>query len=203
MTGHNGTAPPPRVLGIGGSTRAPSASLSALRGVLQIASAAGAETALADVGALDLPLFDDRPLDAYPTSLTNLLADVRAADAFILCSPTYHATIAGGMKNTLDFLSFLHRDTPPYLRANPVALMAVGGANAANVVSQLRDCTAALNGLAIPTSVCLPVRTIDIEHQSILDDRIHQRMVRMIDELLAVASRLRQSPLVPHQIPIA
>jgi len=202
MIGHNGATRPMRVLGIGGSTRAPSASLSALRSALQIASAAGAETALADVAALDLPLFDDRPLDAYPASLRNLLAEVRAADAFILCSPTYHASIAGGMKNTLDFLSFLHRDTPPYLRANPVALMAVGGANAANVVSQLRDCTAALNGLAIPTSVCLPVHAIDIANHAIVDDRVRQRLVRMIDELFAIASRLRQSPPVPHSISI-
>src|SRR5690242_14758650 len=53
---------PLRILGLGGSTRQGSKSLILLRTALQHAEGAGATVALADVRALDLPVYDqDRP----------------------------------------------------------------------------------------------------------------------------------------------
>ncbi|MGH2613994.1 MAG: NADPH-dependent FMN reductase, partial [Thermomicrobiales bacterium] len=85
--------PPLRVLGIGGSTRRVSKSLVLLRNALHLVADAGAEVTLADVRALDLPIYDhDRPLRDYPPSLHEMLAAARAADAYVLCSPAYHGT---------------------------------------------------------------------------------------------------------------
>src|SRR5918993_260337 len=65
---------PIRVLGIGGSTRRDSKSLVLLQSALHLAADAGAEVTLADVRALDLPIYDhDRPLRDYPSCLRELL----------------------------------------------------------------------------------------------------------------------------------
>ena len=84
----NGT--PLRILGIGGGMSERSRSRVVLRAALQLAEDQGAITTLADVRALDLPIYDaDLPLEDYPASLAWLLDEVRAADGYILCSPSF------------------------------------------------------------------------------------------------------------------
>jgi FMN reductase len=189
----NGTAPaaPLRVLGIGGSTRQGSTSLTLLRGALRAVEEAGATATLADVRVLDLPIFDDdRPLEDYPPSLHELLAEARAADAYILCSPTYHGTVSGAVKNALDCLNALGDDSPSYLGGKPVALMAVGGGSAANVLTSLQHAARAMNGLAIPTTV---ICSGSVLRQGEIGDELVQRRVSwMVSELLDFAARLRQ-----------
>lgn len=189
----NGTPPaaPPRVLGIGGSTRQGSTSLTLLRGALRAAEDAGAAVTLADVRELDLPIFDDdRPLADYPSSLHALLAAAREADAYILCSPTYHGTVSGAVKNALDALNVLGDDTPPYFGGKPVALMAVGGGSAANVLTSLQHAARAMNGLAIPTTVICSGSVL--RQGEIGDEMVQRRLSWMVNELLDFAVRLRQ-----------
>ena len=193
MRGPNGSGPPVRVLGIGGSTRRGSRSLAALMAALRLAAEIGAETTLADVRALDLPLFDeDRPLAAYPASLAWLLAEARAADAVLLCTPTYLGTVAGAMKNALDALSLLADDRPPYLGGKPVGVMAFGGANAANGLTALEQAARSLNGLVVPTAVAVPGPAIDGASGAVVDEAVGRRLGRMVGELVALGRRLRQ-----------
>jgi FMN reductase len=182
--------PPLRVLGIGGSTRRVSKSRVLLKSALHLAENAGAEVTQADVRTLDLPIYDhDRPLHDYPSSLHELLAAARAADAYILCSPTYHGTVSGAVKNTLDALSFLEVDDPPYFAGKPVALMALGGGGAANVLNSLLHATRALNGLTVPTTVIASSRAI--RDGEIIDEAVRPRLLRMVHELLDLTVRLR------------
>ena len=179
-----------RVLGIGGSTRRESKSLILLRSALRALEEAGAAVTLRDVRTLDLPIYDsDRPLEGYPPSLHELLALVRAADAFILCSPTYHGTVSGAVKNVLDALDSLHADDPPYLAGKPVALMALGGGGGANVLNSLHHATRALNGLTIPTTVI--AHGSAIREGEISDEAVRRRLFRMVHELLDLTVRLR------------
>ena len=63
-----------RLLGIGGSMRARSLSRRVLQAALRLAEEAGARSVLADVRALDLPLYNaDRRLEDYPPTLAWLL----------------------------------------------------------------------------------------------------------------------------------
>jgi len=187
---------PVRVLGIGGSTRRGSSSLAALAATLGLAEAAGARTTLADVRALDLPLYDeDRPLADYPPALAELLADTRAADAYVLCSPTCHGTIAGGIKNVLDALNFLGDETPPYFASKPVALMALGGGGAQNALTALHHTTRALNGLTMATAVAVPGRAVDAASGTVGDEAVRRRLARMVEELIDAGRRLRRPTL--------
>lgn len=185
-------APSVRLLGIGGSTRAGSLSLLTLTVALRLAEEAGARTVLADVRALALPVYDaDRPLEAYPPTLAWLLAEVRAADAYLLCSPTYHGTVAGGVKNILDALEFLAADAPPYFGGRVVGLMAVGGGGA-NVISSLTHATRALHGLAAPTVVTATGVAVDPDTGDIRDAAVRQRLALMVGDVLDLTRRLRR-----------
>lgn len=181
---------PIRVLGIGGSTRQTSKSLVLLKSALRMVEEAGAAVSLADVRALDLPIYDDeRPLAEYPASLHQLLADTRAADAFIFCSPTYHGTVSGAVKNALDALNFLFDDEPRFLGGKPVALLALGGGGAANVLNSLHHATRALNGLTIPTTVIAGGSAI--RDGEIIDEAVRRRLHGLAHELLDLTVRLR------------
>lgn len=187
---------PLRVLGIGGSTRQASKSRILLAEALRLAEEAGARTTLADVRALALPVYDDdRPLHDYPEALADLLAAARDADAYILCSPTYHGTVSGAVKNVLDALNFLGDDDPPYFGAKPVALMALGGGSAANVLTALHHTTRALNGLTIPTGIVAGGSAI--VDGAVTDEGVLRRMRGMTAELLDLAARLRRPVSIP------
>lgn len=201
MSGTNGAGSPVRLLGIGGSTRRRSGSLAALRATLRLAEAAGAATALADVRALGLPLYDEeRALPDYPASLGWLLTEARAADGLLLCSPTYLGTVAGATKNVLDLLSLLAGNTPSLLGGRPVGLMATGGANAFGAIDALGQAARSLNGLAVPTVVMVGNGAIgptgEIAHEA-----TRRRLDRMVAEVIDLARRLRPTPGVAGALP--
>jgi FMN reductase len=190
----HGFARPLRILGIGGSTREGSLTLIALETALRLAREAGAESVLADVRALDLPVFDDdRPLAGYPPTLRWLLDEARRADAYLLASPTYHATIAGGIKNVLDFLNFLGDDGGDYFGGKPVGLIALGGGSAANFLTALYHASRALNGLAVPTCAAVPSGAIDAERRDVTDPTVRRRLIALVLETIDLAGRLRRA----------
>jgi FMN reductase len=186
---------PLRILGIGGGMSERSRSRIVLRAALQIMEEAGATTTLADVRALDLPVYDaDRPLEDYPSTLAWLLDEVRAADGYILCSPSFHGSLTGAVKNVLDALHFLTDEDPRYFGGKPVGLIGLGGA-AANVINALNHTARALNGLAVTTVVSVPNNAIDPLTATIADAQVQTRMTKMIGEVLNLAWRFRPSEL--------
>ncbi len=209
MTGHSIDATsepgadqvPVRLLGIGGSTRRESRSLAVLETALRLAENRGARTALADVRAMNLPLFDeDGPLpDRSPPALTWLLNEVRTADGYLLCSPTYHGTLSGAVKNILDALTPLGEDDPPYLAGRPVGLVALGGAGAANTITALHHAARALGGLTVPTVVVVPSKAVDLRAREVVDHAVRRRLAVMAGEVVDLACRLRAPRPIPFQ----
>ena len=191
-------ARPVRILGIGGTTSEKSWSLVPLEAALERARERGCEVVEATVYELDLPLFrTDWRLEDYPPSLAWLLDEVRRADGLIICSPTYHGTISGAIKNVLDTLIFLGWDQPPYLGGKPVGIMAYGGMTAMGVLQALTSCVRGLKGITIPTHVAVPEKAVDREQVAITDERLNERIDLMVDELISFSARLR----VPHKYP--
>ena len=197
-SGASDFARPLRILGIGGSTREGSLTLIVLETALKMAREAGTEAVLADVRALDLPVFSaDRPLAAYPESLPWLLAEARRADAYLLASPTYHGTVSGAVKNVLDALNFLGEDGGDYFGGKPVGLIAYGGGSAANVLTALYHATRALNGLTVPTVVAVPSGAIEAERRAVVDPGARRRLEALIGETIDLARRLRRPAAIP------
>lgn len=192
-------APPPlRILGIGGTTSEKSWSLVPLDTALAKFEVAGADVVRATIYELDLPMFrTDWKLEQYPPTLPWLLDQIRQADAIIICSPTYHGTMSGAIKNLLDSLIFLGWDKPKYLGGKPVGLMAYGGMTSMGVLSGLTQVVRGLKGITVPTHIAIPERAVDRGSVSIIDERVLARMDEMVEEVLYFAAQLRQ----PHQAP--
>lgn len=200
LDGSNELNRPIHILGIGGSTRRGSKTRAALAYALSLADEAGATTTLADVRALDFPLYDaDRPLAEYPPSVHWLIAEAKRADAYLLCSPTYHGTVSGAVKNALDILDFLANGDPidpdQTFAGKPVALMA-GGGGAQNVITALYHTTRALEGIVIPITAAVPNDAVDVETGEITNDATVDRLRTMTGQLIDLAQRLRRPALV-------
>ncbi|CAA9572724.1 MAG: hypothetical protein AVDCRST_MAG87-2580 [uncultured Thermomicrobiales bacterium] len=189
---------PVRILGIGGTTSARSWSLVPLEAALAKVRDLGGETTLATVYDLNLPLFHTEwRLEDYPPTLAWLLDEVRRADGLILCSPTYHGTISGAIKNVIDTLIFLGWDTPPYLAGKPVGLMAYGGMTSMGVLQALTNCVRGLKGISVPTHVAVPEDSIDRANVVLNSEKIERRLDLMVAEIVSFASHLRGRNAVP------
>ena len=189
---------PVRILGIGGTTSARSWSLVPLEAALAKVRDLGGETTLASVYDLNLPLFHTEwRLEDYPPTLSWLLDEVRRADGLILCSPTYHGTISGAIKNVIDTLIFLGWDTPPYLAGKPVGLMAYGGMTSMGVLQALTNCVRGLKGISVPTHVAVPEDSIDRANVVLDSEKIERRLDLMVAEIVSFASHLRGRHAVP------
>lgn len=115
-------------MGLGGSLRQPSHSLTVLKMALDAAQHSGATTELLDLRELALPLyFDTKNLEDFPDPgyIRQYLEKFQRADGFIFCAPTYHGTPSASFKNALDFLEFLPRRPNLYLSGKVGGLIAI------------------------------------------------------------------------------
>jgi NAD(P)H-dependent FMN reductase len=183
---------PIRILGIGGSVRETSVTRNVLEAILADATNASAETVLADVRALDLPLYNpDIPFAERPAAYHWLLEQVRAADAFVIASPTYHGTVPGALKNVLDCLHITENGERITFEQRPVGLVAYGGPSAMNVVTALTQAARSMRGFVVPTAVTVTSTALDEAKQAIVDPMTQTRVRGMVAEVLDLA-RLQQ-----------
>ena len=115
-------------MGLGGSMRQPSHTLTVLKMALDAAEHSGATTELLNLRELELPLFfDTKNLEDFPDPayIREFLEKFKQADGFIFCAPTYHGTPSASFKNALDFLEFLPRRPNLYLTGKVGGLIGV------------------------------------------------------------------------------
>jgi len=147
----------PLVVGIGGTVRTPSSSERALILALAAAAAAGARTRMIGGETLArLPIYN--PADpAEPPERSELLALVREADGIIVCTPGYHGSLSGLIKNALDSLEPLRDDTRPYLDGRAVGCIVVadGWQACGSALASLRAIVHALRGWPTPLGATL------------------------------------------------
>ena len=140
----------PLIVGLGGSLRTPSASLSALQVALDAASAAGADVELLDIAHLDLPFYREPFADRLP-GLERFVDLAGRADAMIWSSPLYHGTVSGAFKNALDWLQRLGGNDPPFLSGKPVGLIATAaGVQGLQAINTMEHAVRALRGWTVP-----------------------------------------------------
>lgn len=140
-----------RIAAILGSVTPPGRLSSAVSGALERAAASGHSTTLLDLGQLSLGFADGRPLDQLTDDTPKLVRSVEAADAVILATPVYRATLTGALKNALDLLPI------EALQAKPVGVVAMGATlhHFLGAESHLRDILAWFGAWQLPTGVYL------------------------------------------------
>lgn len=92
-----------KVLGISGSLRRNSHNSRLLRAAAELLPP-GAE--LEQAGIADLPLYsEDLDTDPAPAPVRRLRDAIASADAIVISTPEYNASIPGGLKNAIDWAS--------------------------------------------------------------------------------------------------
>ncbi len=147
-----------KILGMGGSMRQSSHTLTVLKMALEAARYSGASTELIDLHELELPLYyDTKRVEDFPNAeyIRQFLEKFSRADGFIFCAPTYHGTPSASFKNALDFLEFLPRRPNLYLSGKVGGLLAVAsGTNSGpNCLTSMMFNARALRLLIAPGSM--------------------------------------------------
>lgn len=178
------------VVGLGGSLRSPSRSLSALTVSLHAAEAAGAKVELFELSALDLPLFVP---GSTPTPAAEQYVDaVFKADGLIWSSPMYHGTISGAFKNALDWLELLAKRDPPYLTDKVVGLISsAGGVQGLQAVNTMEYVARSLRAFAVPLVVPIAAGTAFDDRCNIIDERVANQLRRLGEEVAEICLRRR------------
>jgi chromate reductase len=109
-----------RILGISGSLRRDSHNTGLLRAAAR-ALPPGAELELLDGLAAVPPYDEDADSELGPAAVTDLRAQIAAADALLIATPEYNASIPGVLKNAIDWASRPFPDN--VLRDKPVAVI--------------------------------------------------------------------------------
>src|SRR4051794_3794040 len=108
-----------RILGIAGSLRRGSHNRKLLRAAGH-ALPPGVELVEWE-GLGGLPIFDEDQEDSPPEAVEDFLAAVEEADAILIATPEYNASLPGGLKNALDWASRPFPDN--VLRDKPSAVV--------------------------------------------------------------------------------
>lgn len=86
-----------------------------------ILSLSGHTPKVVDLKNLALPVYDgDIEAQGMPANVSQLGSDIQNAEAIIISSPEYNGSIAGSLKNTVDWISRLR---PVPLSKKPILLM--------------------------------------------------------------------------------
>jgi FMN reductase len=181
---------PVKIVGLGGSLKAGSASLLTLRAALAGAAAAGATTELLDLRLIELPMYTP---DLEPTpAVQKFVERIGDASGLIWSSPVYHGSISGAFKNALDWLELLSKRQPAYLTDKVVGLISsAGGVQGLHAISTMEFVVRALRGWTLPLVV--PVEraweAFDADGQ-VRDAKLGDRLAQLGREVAVAATRL-------------
>ncbi len=142
----------PRLLALLGSVTPPGRMHRALGDAVERANATSEATCtFLDLGTLTLGFADGTPTEDLSDDTPALVEQVRAADAVILASPVYRASLTGALKNALDLLPV------DALQGKPVGVLAMGGSHHhyLGVATHLRDVLQWFGALPAPTDLYL------------------------------------------------
>ena len=144
----------------------------ALERALDAAAAAGAETDLIDLGAVDLPLYHP-DLDEQGESAA-LARRLRRADGAIIGSPVYHGSYSSTFKNFHDYVgSDEFEDTV-------VGLLAVaGGGSYSSTLDHMRITVRNVHGWAIPHQVGIRKASSRFDNEELADEGLAERVDKL------------------------
>ena len=151
----------------------------------------GVQADLADLGAIDLPVMEERlgRVQPPPPGLADLGAAIAAADGVVVVSPEYNHGYPGVLKNALDY--FL-----PEFKRTPVAIVTVSGGGHGGVIawSQLVPVLVYMGAFVLPQTVAVSKvqDTFDAEGQAV-DPIYEKRIDAMLAELMWLAGRLKDA----------
>ena len=149
---HNET--PIRVLGISGSLRRSSFNTALLESAAQLLPP-GMTLEIFDLSAL--PMYNQDDEKPFPPEVVDFRRRLEQADALLIASPEYNASITGALKNAIDWAS---RPPNQPLNGKPVAIMGASTGNFGTLRAQLhlRQILTHVGALTLPKPEVLVAR---------------------------------------------
>lgn len=183
-------ATPIHVVGISGSLRRISWNTELLRVAGELLPE-GMSLEIADLA--DIPLYNqDHDGPHAPDAIKQFRDRIRAADALLIATPEYNASIPGVLKNALDWASRPITDSA--LAGKPLAMMGAGGISGTNRAQlALRTISGALNVLLLnrpQVQITRAWEKFDAEGK-LTDEQTRQEIRALLEALAAWTRRLR------------
>ncbi|MEO8512409.1 MAG: NAD(P)H-dependent oxidoreductase [Ignavibacteria bacterium] len=184
-----------KIVCLGGSMEDNSSTLALLKYTASKLEKLGAETYLADIKKINLPIFCYKALKNLRNTKFKLLAErIKEADGLIFASPEYHGTVSSAFKNAIDFLEILSSNKPPYLSFKPVGCIALGGAEYAgfSTLDAMVHIIHNLRGIAAPSSIAIGYgNSLFNKKGELVNEVVKKRIDRLAGEVYTLALRLR------------
>lgn len=177
---------PLNVLGLAGEYGRTSKSGILVNRALEIAKASGAEVVFWDLKERPLPLVGEDGCWSHP-NVSAFQEAVTSADAVLVCSPEYHGTMSGVMKNTFDWMYDKH------VGGKAVGLMStLGGITNANTLNHMRIACRWLHAWPVPEQLAIGhVKEAFTDGGQFTDESHQQRLSDLVNSVLSAARMLR------------
>ena len=180
-----------KVLGVCGSLRKGSFNMMALR-VARGLAPAGMKIEIADISAF--PLYnEDVKAQGFPPAVQAFRDQIAAADALLFVTPEYNYSVAGVLKNAIDWAS---RPPNQPFDGKPVAMMGASGGvlGTARAQYHLRQICVFLNMFPVnKPEVMIPQAQTRFDAQGNLTDETAKGLIKqLLESLHAWTLRLKQ-----------
>jgi chromate reductase len=171
-----------KILGISGSLRRDSYNTALLRN-------APLELELWD-GLKSIPPYDeDDDVEPAPPAVAEMRAAVAGADALLIATPEYNASVPGQLKNAIDWLS--RPFATSVLRNKPVAVVgaSTGAFGAVWAQAELRKVLATAGARVVEGDVAVGHAHERFDANGVLmDDNLREQLKEVVDALVSQAS---------------
>ena len=177
-----------KLLAISGSLRRDSYNTKLLRAAEELLPP-GVEFELL-TGGRDIPPYNEEDdVEPAPPAVTHLRAAIAEADAILISTPEYNASIPGSLKNDLDWVSRPHATNT--LRNKPVAVMgaSTGMFGAVWAQAELRKVLGAIGARVVEGDVA-----VGHAHErfgdggELVDESLREQLEEVVEQLLAQIS---------------
>ena len=181
---------PISVLGISGSLRKDSFNSALLRAAQGLTPASMTIT-IADISRLPFYDGDIETRSGIPAVAEELRAEIRAADAVLIATPEYNASVSAVLKNAIDWAS-----RPPHqaFASKPVAIMGASGGSLGTVRAQghLRDILTNLDARMVSApQVFIAAAQTKVENGVLKDEPALGFIKTLLENLAAWVEKLR------------
>ena len=185
----------PHIVGIGGTTRAESGTELAVRYVLKRCEDRGATTRLFSGPELEsLPHYAPERPERSDVAI-DLIGELRRADGVVLGSSSYHGSVAGLVKNAIDYTQDMMNDDTPYFAGRPVGCIATGAGwqGVVATLEHLRTIVHSLRGWPTPLGAAINTMQKQFTPEGDpIDEKVAFQLSMIADEVLTFVERWRQ-----------
>lgn len=177
-----------KILLINGSARQLSNTQKLTNLISQADFPANAELTIYDLSVNQLPIYTGEE-EQYELPQVSMLCELaEEADGFIICTPEYHNSMSGALKNLLDYLG------ADQLNQKIVQIFAVsgGGKGGINALNHLRLVMRGVGAMVVPQQHVVDADQLDAEG-NFVSERNRSIIQQQLDEFCYIMSRMTAS----------